>query len=274
VYRALTKLILTQAFAGMFFFCDIAPLQSAETAPIHRAQVVASFPHDPKAFTQGLIYEKETFLESTGMFGQSSLRRTDLRTGKVLEQRDLPAKAFGEGLAQWGGEVFQLTWKNGVILVYGVSDLKLNRVIKYVGEGWGLTADSDHLILSNGSAELIFLDPQSLKEARRLKVHDHGRPVEKLNELELIEGMIWANVWLTEKIAIISPIDGQVRAWIDLSGIHPPSRRVADTDVPNGIAYDPQGRRIFITGKNWPRIFEIRPDPPLPNTSSRDKRAP
>jgi glutamine cyclotransferase len=242
---------------GVFLF-----LAARQTEPVlYRARVIASYPHDPGAFTQGLLFHDGYFWESTGHYGQSSLRRVELPSGAVLARRELPANIFAEGLARWGDELIQLTWTNRIGFVYTLEDLRPVKMFRLGGEGWGLTHDGRQLIMSNGSAELIFLDPQSYTEVRRLPVHDRGQPVQQLNELEYIKGQIWANVWMTDRIAIISPEDGRLMAWLDLEGLLPAAERQPAVAELNGIAYDAQNDRIFVTGKYWPKIFEIALEP-------------
>jgi glutaminyl-peptide cyclotransferase len=246
-------LIVGLLSGGAFFF-----LAAGQDEPLlYRARVIASYPHDPGAFTQGLLFQDGFLWESTGHYGQSTLRQVELQSGKVLAQRELPANVFGEGLALWGEELVQLTWTNRIGFVYALADLRPLKMFRLAGEGWGLTHDGSHLILSDGSAELTFLDPHNYTEVRRLPVHDRGQPVRQLNELEYIKGQIWANVWMTDRIAIISPQDGRVTAWLDLTGLLPGAERQPATAELNGIAYDAQNDRIFVTGKYWPRVFEI-----------------
>jgi glutamine cyclotransferase len=219
--------------------------------------VVAATPHDPAAFTQGLVFADGTFLESTGMYGESSLRRVEPRTGRVIASVKLPADVFGEGLARLHGELFQVTWREHTCFVYDEATLARRRELTYEGEGWGLTSDGEALlVMSDGSAALRFLDPASLREVRRVAVHDGTRPVPRLNELEWVRGEILANVWLTSTIARIDPDTGEVRGWLDLSSLPEPHHDDADA-VANGIAYDDAGGRLFVTGKRWRSVFEI-----------------
>ena len=225
--------------------------------------MVAAYPHDPRAFTQGLLYDDGTLLESTGGYGRSTLRRVELRSGRVVAERRLPAHLFGEGLARAGDRLIQLTWRAGRALVYDAATLEPAGSFEYPGEGWGLAFDGTHLVMSDGSATLRFLSPSGFAEVRRLEVRDRTGPVERLNELEYVGGYIYANVWHDERIAVISARSGEVRAWIDLAGILPlPFRRTGE-EVLNGIAHDPRTGRLFVTGKGWPRLFEIevRPGP-------------
>jgi glutamine cyclotransferase len=221
-------------------------------------RVIHAYPHDPQAFTQGLIYLDGHLFESTGLEGQSSLRQVDLESGRVLEQRDVPKQYFAEGLTDWGSTLVQLTWQSHIGFVYDRATFHLLRSFQYSGEGWGLTQDGKRLILSDGSATLRFLDPNTFKEVRRITVTDHGKPVTKLNELEYIHGEIYSNIWYSNKIARISPQTGRVLGWIDLTGIIPSVELQSTDAVLNGIAYDAQHDRLFVTGKLWPRLFEIK----------------
>jgi glutamine cyclotransferase len=226
-------------------------------APVLGYQVVRSFPHDPAAFTQGLIFRDGVLYEGTGLKGQSSLRKVRLETGEVLQQRALEARYFGEGITDWNDAIVQLTWQAGIGFVYDRAGFTLKRTFSYTGEGWGLTHDGTRLIMSDGSASLRFLDPGTFRETGRLTVRDGGTAVGSLNELEFVRGEIYANVWQTDRIVRIDPRRGNVTATIDLTGLLPAAER-ARVDVLNGIAYDPQRDRLFVTGKLWLRLFEIR----------------
>ena len=221
-------------------------------------RVVHAYPHDAQAFTQGLIYLDGHFYESTGLNGQSTLRAADPETGRLLKEVSVPSQYFAEGLTNWGGTLIQLTWKAHVAFVYDRSSFRLLRTMHYPWEGWGLTQDGKHLILSDGSETLHFLNPDTMAEVRSVRVTYNGEPVKELNELEYIHGEIYANVWMTDKIARISPETGKVVSWIDLSGILPEIEIRSRDAVLNGIAYDAGHNRIFVTGKLWPRIFEIQ----------------
>ncbi|HEY1902197.1 MAG TPA: glutaminyl-peptide cyclotransferase [Terracidiphilus sp.] len=231
-------------------------------------QVVHTYPHDAQAFTQGLVYLDGHLYESTGIKGQSSLRMEDLETGRILQFQAVPAMYFGEGLTNWGSTLIQLTWQNHVALIYDRTTFRLLRTLPVPGEGWGLTQDGTHLILSDGTADLRFLDPDTLKEVRRIKVTDHGKPVppDQLNELEFVHGEIYANLWHTDKIARISPATGKVLGYIDLTGLLPKDERSSPEAVLNGIAWDPVHDRLFVTGKLWPKLFEIKVIPAQPAT--------
>jgi glutaminyl-peptide cyclotransferase len=221
-------------------------------------EVVNTYPHDLAAFTQGLVYHEGYLYESTGLYGQSSLRKVALDTGVVLQQVDLPPNYFGEGLALWEDTLLQITWLEETGFIYALEDFSLLGQFTYPTEGWGLTHDGERLIMCDGSHRLYFLDPSTFEITGQVEVTDQGRPVERLNELEYIQGEVYANIWLTDDIVRIDPGTGVVLGWIDLAGILPEALRTPDTDVLNGIAYDPVGDRLFVTGKNWPELYEIR----------------
>jgi len=225
--------------------------------PVSGYTVVKSYPHDPKAFTQGLEYFDGFLYEGTGMKGASALRKVELESGKVVQDEKLHPQYFGEGITIAQGKVFQVTWKDRQGFVYEAKTLKFIRNFTYFGEGWGLTHDAGGLILSDGTSTLRFLELTRFQEKRKLKVIDGGVTIEGLNELEMIRGEIWANVWQTDYIARISPKDGRVVGWINLKGLLGPTAKLPPDAVLNGIAYDAQKNRIFVTGKLWPRIFEI-----------------
>ena len=227
------------------------------SAPVYSYKVVNTYPHDRGAFTQGLVYRDGVLYESTGLRGRSSVRRVELESGRVLERRALLPMFFAEGLAVLNDRIYQLTWTAGVGFVYDRESMELVREFRYGIEGWGMTHDGKSLIVSDGSEHLYFWDPETLAETARLTVRDHGRPVENLNELEYIDGEIYANVWMQDRIARISPETGNVLSWIDLTGILPLADRHANVDVLNGIAYDEKKERLFVTGKLWPKLFEI-----------------
>ncbi len=222
-------------------------------------RIVHASPHDSQAFTQGLIYLDGHLYESTGLNGRSSLRMEDLFSGRVLQHYDLPAQYFGEGLTDWGSTLVQLTWTSYTGFVYDRFSFTLLRTFHYEGEGWGLTHDDKQLIMSDGTSYLHFLNPKSFREIRRIHVIDEaGHPVQNLNELEYIHGEIYANVWETDRIVRISPRTGKVLGWIDLGGIIDKSELEGSDAVLNGIAYDSRGARLFVTGKLWPKLFEIK----------------
>lgn len=235
-----------------------AKLPPPPPAPTERVETVRSWPHDTSAFTQGLAYGNGVLYESTGRYGQSSVRRVEPETGRVLQETDLPAELFGEGLALLGDRLFQITWKEGTGFVYDRNTLRSEGTFAYDGEGWGLTTDGRELILSDGTYRLRFLDPNTFQVTRTLDVTDGGGYVYELNELEWVRGEIWANVWQTDRIARIDPESGRVVGWLDLAGLLPAAERTPQTDVLNGIAYDAAGNRLLVTGKLWPRLFQIR----------------
>jgi glutamine cyclotransferase len=225
--------------------------------PVYGYRVVNVYPHDRQAFTQGLIWCDGFLYEGTGLHGASSLRKVRLETGRVIEQHSLERQYFGEGITEWGGRLLQLTWNSNLGFVYDRAGLKVRGTFRYPGEGWGLTHDRDRLIMSDGTATLRFLDPKTFRETGRLNVQNGGAPLADLNELEFVRGEIFANVYRTDLIARISPKTGAVTGWIDLSGLLPEADRRIPVDVLNGIAYDAGGNRLFVTGKLWPKLFEI-----------------
>jgi len=230
--------------------------EPAARAPIQAPQQVRSYPHDPTAFTQGLVFHQGALYESTGRYGESTLRHVELETGRVLKKVDLEDQYFAEGLTLHDGKLFQLTWREGVGFVYGL-DMARQGTFPFTGEGWGITSDGASLIVSDGSNVLRFLDPATYREQRTLSVQDGDEYVHQLNELEWVRGEIWANVWHDNRIARIDPASGRVKAWVDLGQIIPTPRPSDGEAVPNGIAYDEATGRLFVTGKLWPQLFEI-----------------
>ncbi len=223
-------------------------------------EVVHNFPHDTNAFTQGLVFLDGALHESTGLKCQSTLRKVELETGKVLKQVEVPARYFAEGLALLNGKLYQLTWQDGKGFVYDLDSFRLEMEFTYAGEGWGLTTDGRSLIQSDGTDQLRFIDPITFEVKRTLSVSDQGRPVNRLNELEYIKGEIFANVWGTDLVVRIDPATGKVNGIIDFTGLLSRQDRER-TEVLNGIAYDPKGDRLFVTGKLWPKLFEVRLKP-------------
>ncbi|MEK6903409.1 MAG: glutaminyl-peptide cyclotransferase [Nanoarchaeota archaeon] len=226
--------------------------------------IVQTYSHDSDAFTQGLVYENGGFYEGTGLYGYSSLRRVELETGQVLQQHNLPSEYFGEGITVLDNRIYQLTWQSRVGFVYDQETFELLKTFRYPTEGWGITHDGKRLIMSDGTNVLHFLDPDTLTEMGSIDVRDKNIPVERLNELEYINGFVYANIWLTDRIAKIDPTTGKVVAWIDLSDLFKHADyagvdcyRSVPCDVLNGIAYDAQNDRLFVTGKRWHKLFEI-----------------
>lgn len=236
------------------------PPSPADTRTVSRYgyEVVKTWPHDRLAFTQGLVFRHGNLVESTGLNGQSTLREVELGTGKVLKQVSVSAEHFAEGLAVIGSQAFQLTWHSGTALVYDADTFRREKEFTYAGEGWGLTTDGRWLIMSDGTARLRFIDPATFAVNRTIEVTAKGKPVERLNELEYIQGEIFANVWQTDEVVRIDPATGVVRGVIDFAGLLPLLERRPETDVLNGLAYDAANDRLFVTGKRWPKIFEVR----------------
>jgi glutamine cyclotransferase len=252
--------------ATRLIFCSMTMLAARVTCgvneppiPTYRYRVEHVYPHDPNAFTEGLFYLKGYLYESTGLEGHSTIRKVRLDTGEVVLTHEVPQEYFGEGITYWGNRLIGLTWKSQVGFIYNLRSLAVAGRFKYPGEGWTLTRNDRHIIMSDGTSELRVLDPKTLREVRRIRVTAHGKPVDQLNELEWLQGTILANIWQTDRIARIDPDTGNVIAWIDLAGLLPVRDRIpGHTDVLNGIAYDSQMDRLFVTGKFWPKLFQIR----------------
>lgn len=233
-------------------------LEQVEAPVLFTYEVVNAYPHDSSAFTQGLVYFDGFLYESTGLLGMSSLRRVQLDTGESEVLFNLPDFEFGEGLALCDERLIQLTWRSGTAHIYGIDDFVMAGAFTYEGEGWGLTCDGERLIMSDGTPVLQFRDTKTFALRRQLEVTSRGTPLDALNELEFINGLVYANVWKTDDIALIHPNDGRVVGWLDLSGLLATMRFAGHVDVLNGIAYDAAGDRLFVTGKLWPWLFEIR----------------
>jgi glutamine cyclotransferase len=229
----------------------------SQPAPTYTYKVINSYPHDRDAFTQGLAFEKAFLYESTGRYGSSSLRKVDIRTGEVLQVHSLSDQYFGEGITIFGDTIIQLTWRSKKGFVYDKDSFESLREFTYDTEGWGITHDGEYLIMSDGTSSLHLLDPDTFKLIDHIQVHDNNQPIVNLNELEFVKGQVYANVWGTDKIAMIDPNTGHVTGWIDLSNILPPQTDGNQVDVLNGIAYDSIDHRLFVTGKWWPLLFEI-----------------
>lgn len=229
-----------------------------EYIPVVRPEIVATYPHDRTAFTQGLIHLDGALYESTGLEGRSVIRRVRLEDGAVVQETRLSPDLFGEGLVDWKNRLVSVTWTTGKGFVWDRKTLKQLKSFRYTGEGWGLTQDGRRIIMSDGTPQLRFLDPKTLKETGRVTVTAQGKPLTDLNELEYVKGEVWANIWQTDLVARIDPKTGVVTGWIDLTAISNASGRRSDQNVANGIAWDRKGDRLFVTGKNWPTLFEIR----------------
>ncbi len=249
-------------FAALLIAYGCGP--SSETGPVpeYTFTVVHAYPHDPRAFTEGLFYQDGFLYESTGLAGQSSIRKVELQTGKILQQQDVPAAYFGEGIAPWKDRLIALTYTTQLGFVYDRNSLTVRRAFQYPGQGWALTQDGKRLIMDDGTPQIRFWDPETLAEIGRITVTADGRPLQDLNELEWVKGEIYANIWHWDRIARIDPASGKVVGWIDLAGLLNADDRLAGPDgveqVLNGIAYDAAGDRLFVTGKWWPKLFEIR----------------
>jgi len=256
--RTILLVIMAAVLAVSGSRCERLPsLVPSNLEPQMTYEVVNIYPHDPNAFTQGLIYLDGFLYESTGLYGESSLRKVVLETGEVVQQVDLPAAYFAEGLTAWEDSLVQLTWQEQTGFVYDRADFTLQEQFSYPTQGWGLTHDGEQLIMSDGTAALFFLDPDTFEITGGVDVAWQGDPVQRLNELEYIWGEVYANIWQTDDIVRINPNTGEVTGWIDMGGILPPEDRTPGTDVLNGIAYDPEQDRLFITGKNWPVLYEV-----------------
>jgi len=235
---------------------------SRPTTPVdlvrqYKYRVVQTLPHDPAAFTQGLVVHNGHFMESTGQNGQSTIRIVDINSGKVLKRHTLEAMYFGEGMAVIENDAYMLTWLNQQGFVFDTKTLKQKGTFRYSGEGWGLTTDGTHLYMSNGSNTITVIDPNTFGVLRTIRVNKNGSPQSQLNELEWVEGEIWANVWRTDTIVRIDPTTGKVTGVINLLGLLPTAEKAYQTDVLNGIAYDATSKAVYVTGKNWPHVYHI-----------------
>ncbi|MHC1742691.1 MAG: glutaminyl-peptide cyclotransferase [Syntrophobacteraceae bacterium] len=238
--------------------------------PVHSVEIVHTYPHDPEAFTQGLVYHEGYLYESTGLYGRSSLRKVEIETGKPIQSIPLSPALFGEGLTLMDGRLIQLTWQSRVGFVYDLKSFALVKEFHYQTEGWGLTHDGSTLVMTDGTASLIFLDPATFKETGRTDVRCVSTPVRQVNELEMVRGEIFANILGKDVIARISPQNGAILGWIDLTELRKALGPVRGADVLNGIAYDPENDRLFVTGKLWPQLFEIRLKPSSPASAEED----
>ena len=248
------------ALTGVFFiyhYSNLEPSANSNVIPVYTYKVVNTYPHDRSAFTEGLVFEDGVLYEGTGLRGYSNLRRVKLETGEILQIRELSSQFFGEGVTLYGNKIIQLTWQSHIGFIYDKHSFKLVQEFNYPDEGWGITHDGKHLIMSDGTATLHFLDPETFEEISQIEVSANNIPVTRINELEYIQGEIYANIWQTERIARIDPLTGQVIGWIDLKGILSLKDDSETVDVLNGIAYDLKNSRLFMTGKFWPKLFEI-----------------
>ena len=247
------------AFIAVLFSSAFAQEDAPPVYPVYYDyRIVNTYPHDPGAFTQGLFFDDGVLFESTGQFGESSLRKVDLKTGAVTQYADLPENIFGEGSVPWNDTIVTLTWRAGKGFVFDRETFEERQTFSYEGEGWGLTANDDYLIMSDGTSEIRFLDPATFEEVRRLTVTFRGKSLPRLNELEWIDGELYANIWQTNAIARINPENGVVAGIIDMRGLLSEEDKAdARADVLNGVAYDKETGRLFVTGKYWPKLFEI-----------------
>jgi glutamine cyclotransferase len=261
----LYKISLLVVIAFSTTFCSFAPADSnaPPLVPVYGYEIVKTYPHDRRAFTQGLVFSDGFLYESTGRYGQSELRKVTLETGQILRRRKLPAQYFGEGITIHRGRIIQLTWKSRTGFVYDSNTFEPLHTFSHPTEGWGITHDEKRLIISDGTSTLHLLDPNTFEPIAKLKVHDNNTPVPGLNELEYVKGRIYANIWKSDRIAVISPETGRILAWIKLKGILNGFDYKKPIGVLNGIAYDKKNDRFFVTGKLWPHLFQMRLLPPL-----------
>ncbi|MDH4268876.1 MAG: glutaminyl-peptide cyclotransferase [Dehalococcoidia bacterium] len=265
IMNRLFRIFIAGRFAllGAVFIFSCLSLQgclipgNSNVIPVYTYDITNTYPHDSDAFTQGLVFEDGVLYEGTGLFGQSTLRRVELETGDILQIHELSDQLFGEGITIYGDEIIQLTWQSNIGFVYDKNSFELLQEFNYSTEGWGITHDGEHLIMSDGTSTLHFLDPQTFEEIGQLEVFDNDGPIARLNELEYIQGEIYANVWQTDLVARIAPETGRVIGWVDLRGLLTAEDRSEPVDVLNGIAYDAEADRLFVTGKLWPKLFEI-----------------
>jgi glutaminyl-peptide cyclotransferase len=263
-WRRLAPLVVLFLAAVAASAAMLSPAASTAAAPVDTVKLVNTFPHDRSSFCQGLVVLNGAILEGTGQYNRSRLRLVDLATGKATKEIALPGNVFGEGVTVWKNRILQLTWKNGYLLTYDSATLQRTGSVQYrsidrsLYEGWGITHDGTHLIISDGSSTLRFVDPETFRMARRLRVKDGFRGVSKLNELEYVNGEILANVWYKDRIARIDPSSGRVLGWLDLRALRPAALRNEREAVLNGIAWDAAAQRLFVTGKNWPTLLEIK----------------
>ena len=246
------------ALSGAVILFSCSASKTGENTAVYTYKIVETYPHDREAFTQGLVFEDGVLYESAGLYGDSTLRKVELESGEILQIHRLEDDFFGEGITIYDNRIIQLTWKSKLGFVYGMDRFEPLQEFGYSTEGWGITHDGERLIMSDGTSTLYFLNPETFKETSRIEVRDEGKPINMLNELEYVKGRIYANIWLTEKIAIIAPQSGQVVGWVDLKGLLSLQDHGRPINVFNGIAYDAVNDRLFVTGKLWPKLFEIK----------------
>lgn len=252
-----SRLIL--ALTISLFAAGCSSTSTPGTIPEYGYEIVHAYPHDPQAFTEGLFYLDGFLYESTGLVGHSSVRKVRVESGEIVQKQDLPNQYFGEGIVNWKDHMIQLTYRTQVGFVYDLANFSCLRQFQYTGEGWALTEDGKHIFMSDGSPQIRIWDPETLQETGRITVTEQGQPMKNVNELEWIKSEIYANIWMTERIARIDPRTGNIIGWINLTGLLDSQDRIpGETDVLNGIAYDAKGDRLFVTGKKWPKLFEIR----------------
>lgn len=239
----------------------VAPVEAHGAVPEYSAAIVRTYPHDPNAFTEGLLYLNGFLYESTGLNGQSSIRQVTLETGGIVRQHDIDPKYFGEGIVNWKDRLIELTWKSAIGFVYDLGTFNPISDFRYAGEGWALTRDGSHVYMSDGTSDLRILEPNTLAESGRIHVTCEGRPIRNINELEWVKGEIYANIWQTNVIVRINPATGEVSGLIDVTNLHTLAGANRAVDVPNGIAYDAAGDRLFVTGKLWPTLYQITLSP-------------
>jgi len=261
LFTLLGIVVVLLSGVALVSFWSRSPASSNDTqvlpgVPIYTYRIVKTYPHDKTAFTQGLVFENGYLYEGTGLHGHSTLRKVELETGRVVKNINLKTRFFGEGITIFGNRIIQLTYRSRIGLVYDKSSFSLLKTFPYPAEGWGITHDGKRLIASDGASKLHFLDPDTFKEMRTVAVHDHRGAIMGLNELEFVRGEIFANIWQEDRIARIDPETGRITGWIELQGLLRPDI-VGDVDVLNGIAYDSENHRLFVTGKLWPKLFEI-----------------
>ena len=248
-------LIIVLALAVIAIAVWLVLFSAPKGIRIQTVKVVKTMPHDDQAFTEGLYFQDGHFFESTGEEGASGFRKWVPETGAIVQQAELPAPYFGEGIVGWKDKIYQLTWKDEKGFIYGAKDFAERGSFAYKGEGWGLTHNGTHVIMSDGSSTLRFLDPETMAPVSTIEVTANGCPVKNLNELEWVDGEIYANIWQTDLIARIDPKTGHVLGFLDVTALGPPNP--GRDDVPNGIAYDGAGKRLFVTGKYWPQLYEV-----------------